>query len=35
MTRPTWVCDDCGSEYVSAWAVAYCCSPLNDDDWDN
>ena len=32
MTKQIFTCDDCGSEYTSAWACAYCCSPLNDQD---
>lgn len=31
-----FTCDDCGTEYKYAVAVAMCCSPLNDEtDLDN
>lgn len=34
MTKQIFTCDDCGPEYTSAWACAYCCDPAayGDDD---
>ena len=34
MTRQTFTCDGCDSQYTSAWAVAYCCDPAAPGDAD-
>lgn len=34
MPRQIFVCSYCGSEYTSAWAVAYCCDPAAPGEAD-
>lgn len=34
MTRQTFTCTDCGSQYSSAWACAYCCDPAAPGEAD-